>query len=138
MVSVPLFGRITAENHQSIAANSGWTSIYEAVAINDAGQITGSGNHSTLGRRAFLFTPAAGATPASIIAFGDSNTYPQWINGSGQIAGRQYGRQRTAPSCSLLAQVVELSPLWTRLADLHVPIGAERRRADGRIFVSVG
>jgi probable HAF family extracellular repeat protein len=74
-----------------LPAGHGWSQLYEAIDINDAGQITGRGFHNTLGNRAFLFTPASGSTPATIVAFGtSSNTYPQWINASGQVAGRDF------------------------------------------------
>jgi len=72
-----------------VPAGSGWSHLYEGRDINDAGQITGRGVHNgTL--RAFLFTPAVGASPATIVAFGDGNTSPQWLNQSGQVAGQHY------------------------------------------------
>ena len=74
-----------------LPANSGWSYLYDARDINDAGQITGRGYHSSLGSRAYLFTPASGSSPATIVTFGNSYyTDPYWINASGQVAGQIY------------------------------------------------
>ena len=79
-----------------LPANSGWSQLYDAIDINDAGFILGRGFHSSLGHRYFLFKPASGATPASIVVVGDSFTNAYYLNSNGQVAGLQGGSESRA------------------------------------------
>ena len=78
---------VTHTLHSLLPANSGWQHLYDATDINDAGQVVGRGYHASLGYRGFLFTPATGSSPATIVAIGNMDLQPQWINSSGQVAG---------------------------------------------------
>lgn len=86
---------ITYDLNDLLPANSGWT-LHHATAINDAGQIVGSGIRNNQ-NRGFLYTPTpGGGTIVDIGTLGGTYAWPMDINASGMVTGYSYVSNNSA------------------------------------------